>query len=420
LTRRDFWSDWAAECSLKPEDGALLQERIEKELLECHREQAQVCLVKSDVEGCREHLSCLRGWDQPAPMLYVAPAWAARLSAGDFCEERGRALAARSQEVFQAWVNDVLWRAKKHRDDEEARKQLPPGVSRDYEAACRIVEDALDAVPENDRLRMFYIEQCVDHVWELVGADQRDQAMNHLRKAIPKARAVANERFRPGALQGPDGQLVKRTFDYAWKLESDRTRRIGLLHEYLSWNGPDDEAEATLCMDRAQESREGGDFDAALEALESMPETRRNEEEYITLLTGCRVDRAVNAVIRGDEQARTWAETPSEFLGSPLAECVRRLDELAALYGRAERDIADVSCAHPEPTEIAEIREVVRDRVKTGTWAAVLKAAEAAWEQQRVEVYGRAAELLAEVPDGWQFTDRARQVRRLLIEAGRL
>jgi hypothetical protein len=257
LTHESFWTNFAAASGLGGDETAAVQELVEADIFDAHREQAHLLLTASDAEGCRFHLSCLQRWARPAPLQFLTPESVVSRPLEGFSPAAARALDARAATAFEAWVDGVLWRARTLRDDPAARPNLPEGIDRDYDSAIRLAGEALQVVPDLDRLCVFVLEQHVDCAYALYAGKQLEDACERVRLAVPLARQVANEKFRGRLLAGPDGDLIRRVFDYAYKLETDDEVRVPLLREYLHWNGPDAEAERTLQVAEGRLARGG-------------------------------------------------------------------------------------------------------------------------------------------------------------------
>ncbi|MCX6627081.1 MAG: hypothetical protein NTW28_05575 [Candidatus Solibacter sp.] len=246
LTHERCWTNFAAASGLAGDETAAVRKVIEAEILDVHREQAHLFLTASDAEGCRFHLSCLQRWARPAALQFLTPESVISRPLEGFSPDAAGTLDAQAASAFEAWVDGVLWRARTLRDDPAARPNLPPGIDRDYDAAIGLAGEALEVVPDQHRLCVFVLEQHVDCAYALYAGKQVEDASERVRMAVPLARQVANDKFRGRHLTGPDGDLLRRVFDYAYKLETDDELRVPLVREYLQWNGPDAEAERSL------------------------------------------------------------------------------------------------------------------------------------------------------------------------------
>lgn len=356
LTDGAFWTNFAAAGAISPAEAAAVRDRIEAEIFDCHREQAHLYLAASDAEGCRVHLSCLQGWDQPPKMQFLIPdSVSPPRPEPSFSLDRAGALNTRATAAFDAWVDQVSWRARKLRDDPAARDRLPPGMKCDYDAAIKMVGQALEAVPEHHRLCMFLAEQHADCAFALVGAERREDARDKLRSAIPIVRRIANEKFRGKRLTGPDGDLIRRVFDYAWKLETDDRSLIPLLREYLHWNGPDADAERQLHMAEAAAAYAKQDYDTVIEHLRMVKGDQQAEEMLVQSLH----DRALEQIKSADEIAGYWSDEPVSS-----TDRKRLLAEAGEKYKRAEADFAAAAALRPQRTDLHDFLKITRGRLE--------------------------------------------------------
>jgi len=342
LTHARFWTTFAVGGAVAPDELAILPERIEVEILDCHRDQAHLYLTVSDAEGCRFHLSCLHHWDRPAQMQYLTPDSVEPRPAEGFSPEIAASLQRRAAAAFEGWVDGVLWRARKLRDDPAVLEHLPPGISRDYDAAIRIVDEALAVVPDQHRLCMFLLEHNANYTYELYASERYGEARSLVGCAIEVARRVANEKFREKRLTGPNGEVIRRIFDYACKLEPDPSLLIPLLGEYLHWNGPDAEAEQRLHLVAGEAAFEAQDYDTAIEHLEQIHDSYQGE----LLLAACRTGRADELLTRGDQ----------------LLD-MGKLGQARALFQQAEHDLAAVVASHPDHGEAQSLLRSARGRL---------------------------------------------------------
>lgn len=361
LTDTQFWTNFASGTAVSREEIPVLRDRVEAEIFNSHREQAHKYLTASDAEGCRFHLTCLQGWDRPPNTQLLTPGYvSSSRPAPGFSESQAHALNSRAEAVFEAWVDQVLWRASRLRDDPATPDRLPPGITSDYDAAIKLVDGALDAVPDHHRLCMFLAAQHADYAYALVGAEQRQEALERLRPAIPIVRRVANERFRGKRVTGPDGDLIRRVFDYAWKLETDEKLRIPLLREHLHWSESDADARRQLRLAEASVACAASDYDTAIDCLQKVDGDPQASEWLLQLLN----ERAIKNLRLGDEEIGYGQGDSVVHAKLSSVDWNQLLASARDKYKRAEGDWAAVVAVQPSRTDSLDLLRIVRARLR--------------------------------------------------------
>lgn len=245
----------ASEFGLGPEHCSELVEQVEDEVLDLHRDQAIARASAEDAVSCEVHLSCLKQWDLLPPIEYGAPSsmWHAP-DADPSIQRAAERLRTKAQQRYDAWVDDVLARARARLADIPDLVDDPDAPGHDYMGAMRTAQQGLNAQPDEARLAVFYIEQADDLAWFRAQHDDIEGARALVNDVVPRARMVANRDFRAGGLVGPAGQVLDRTFNYAHQVAATLDEEVERMNEYLYWHGPDAATEASLRVLRVRKA----------------------------------------------------------------------------------------------------------------------------------------------------------------------
>jgi hypothetical protein len=315
LTDARFRDGFTSGLALDEAQLAELWDRLESEIIGLHLEQAKILLSSGRAELAGVHLSCLRDWDMPPNTNYAVDERAHVPKPDGFDEQLGRRLQQRATKAYGAWVDDVILRADEARMDGERMRALHSSVRCAYQAGIDIVRAALSAVPEDLRLAVYDLDQANEYAWDFAAID-KSRAREILVPMVDRARAIAREHFTPGQLAGPNGDVLKRTFSYAWQLEEEETERVRRLEEYLAWNGPDPKAELILFTTRAAVALRDGEPEEAIRLLDNVSlESADIEERFLYHLGSYQArESALSALLGGiyTQLGDFWHATPEE------------------------------------------------------------------------------------------------------------